>query len=100
VAGPGCVDFLGAASRRRRHGKPIRWSDARASRFLGDPRVQVGGLSRGSLVDGESTSLPREVIVLEKQDTLRLYPPFPASTKEGGHANPPQPVPHQGFPDR
>ena len=68
MAGPGCVDFLGAASRRRRHGKPIRWSDARASRFLGDPRVQVGGLSRGSLVDGESTSLPREVIVLEKQD--------------------------------
>jgi hypothetical protein len=42
VAGPGCVDFLGAASWRRRHGKPIRRSVARASRFLGDPRVKIG----------------------------------------------------------
>jgi hypothetical protein len=130
VAGLGCVDVFGAASRRRRHGKPIRRSDARASRFLGDPRVKIG-LSRGRPFDRESTSLPREVVVREKQArhtsappdhapapstfaedvaragtgvhptrrhgcarpdkepkpgrrlaTVRLHPPFPASTKE------------------
>ena len=57
------LTFSVLLSRRRRHGKPVRWSDARTSRFLGDPRVQVGGLSRGRPVDHASTSLPRHPAV-------------------------------------
>ena len=41
MAGPGCVDFLGAPAWRRRDGEPDEGTDARAPRFVGDPRIEI-----------------------------------------------------------
>jgi len=74
VAGPGCVDFLGAASGRRRHGKPVRWSDARASRFLGDPRVKIGPVEGDRSIAGRPRFLDtrRHISARARKDVFCL----------------------------
>ena len=74
MAGPGCVDFLGAASRRRRHGKPIRRSVARASRFLGDPRVKIGPVEGDRSIAGRPRLLDtrRHISARARKDVLLL----------------------------
>jgi hypothetical protein len=74
VAGPGCVDSLRAASGRRRHGKPVRWSDARASRFLGDPRVKIGPVEVDRSIAGRPRFLDsrRHISARARKDVLLL----------------------------
>jgi len=74
VAGPGCVDFLGAASGRRRHGKPVRWSDARASQFMGDPRVKIGPVEGDRSIAGRPRLLDtrRHISARARKDVLLL----------------------------